>query len=250
MYPNMCPLERKWQHARCHKFVLVCLMQKRRLRMVTCLRFHKVGCVRPRPHEGTCLLLALQLVKPMLLLIPFLIVYYEASMTPPYFLFMLNMLLGMCGNERYIYLLLCYICLILIKLRLILVYLFLEEHETVKFVNHVRKILNLEQDVDAWFQDCVCYSGFTGLCSTGYMTINHGMWAAFVKRWCKEKPSFHITHGEMSIILDDVSCLLHFPIRGILLNHSRIGKYEALELMVNHLRTDPGEAQEELDDTR
>lgn len=39
----------------------------------------------------------------------------------------------------------------------------------------------------------------------------------------------------MSITLDDVSCLLHLPIRGKPLDHWRINKDEALELMVNYL---------------
>lgn len=47
--------------------------------------------------------------------------------------------------------------------------------ETVKFVNHFKKILNLEQNVDAWFQDIVCYYWLVGLCSIWYMTISHDM---------------------------------------------------------------------------
>ena len=45
--------------------------------------------------------------------------------------------------------------------------------------------------------------------------------------------------GEMSIILDDVSCLLHLPIRGKLLDHERIIKDDSLDMMVNSLRVDP-----------
>lgn len=72
-------------------------------------------------------------------------------MTPSYFLSMLNMLLGMCGMGRHIHLLLRYICFILIELRVMLIYLFLQDRETVKSVNHARKILNLEHNVDVLF---------------------------------------------------------------------------------------------------
>lgn len=69
-------------------------------------------------------------------------------MTPLYFLSMKNMMLDMCGKERCIYLFLCYICFVLIELRLVLIYLFLQKRDTIKSVNHARKILNLEQNED------------------------------------------------------------------------------------------------------
>ena len=42
----------------------------------------------------------------------------------------------------------------------------------------------------------------------------------------------------MCITLDDVSYLLHLPIKGELLNHGRIIKNEALKLMVDCLGVD------------
>lgn len=107
--------------------------------------------------------------------------------------------------------------------------------------------LNLE---DTWLQDVVRYFGLIGLCAIGNMTINHDMLESFVERWHKETSSFHTPHGDMSITLDDVSCLLHIPIWGRLLKHSRTNESEALELMVNYLGADQSEAQEELDATR
>jgi len=41
---------------------------------------------------------------------------------------------------------------------------------------------------------------------------------AFAKRWHTETSSFHLPFGEMIVILDDVSCLLHLPINGMLLS--------------------------------
>ena len=54
----------------------------------------------------------------------------------------------------------------------------------------------------------------------------------------------------MSITLDDVSCLLHLPIRGRFLDHGRMTKDEALEMMVEYLGADLGEVMDELDKTR
>lgn len=48
----------------------------------------------------------------------------------------------------------------------------------------------------------------------------------------------------MSITLEDISCLLHLPIRGGLLDHRRIIKDEALEMMVDPMGDDPGEAKD------
>lgn len=84
---------------------------------------------------------------------------------------------------------------------------------------------------------------------TGYTMVNHRMLNAFVERWYSETSSFHLPLGEMSIALDDVSCLLHIPIKGGFLDHGRIAKDETLEIMVNHLGVDPGEMNDELDRT-
>lgn len=50
--------------------------------------------------------------------------------------------------------------------------------------------------------------------------------------------SFHLPLSEMSITLNNVSCLLHLLIKRKLLNHGRINKDEALEVVVDYLRVD------------
>lgn len=62
--------------------------------------------------------------------------------------------------------------------------------------------------------------------------------------------SFHILVGEISITLNNVSCILHLPIQGKLFNYSRTTRPEALDRMVTYLGADRGKAQQELDDTR
>lgn len=41
--------------------------------------------------------------------------------------------------------------------------------------------------------------------------------------------------------LDDVSCLLHLPIDGMLLSHESMTWDEAVEMMIQHLGADPGD---------
>jgi len=51
------------------------------------------------------------------------------------------------------------------------------------------------------------------------------------------------------VTLDDVSCLLHLPIDGMLLSHESMTKGEAMDMMIQHLGADPGDALKEVTDT-
>lgn len=46
----------------------------------------------------------------------------------------------------------------------------------------------------------------------------------------------------MSIELNDVSCLLHLSIKGRLLDHNKINIDDTLEMMVDYLRANLGDA--------
>lgn len=50
----------------------------------------------------------------------------------------------------------------------------------------------------------------------------------------------------MAINLDDVSCLLHLPIREKLRYHERVGREEAAEMMVTYLGADPTKEENEV----
>ncbi|XP_058780623.1 protein MAIN-LIKE 1-like [Vicia villosa] len=114
-----------------------------------------------------------------------------------------------------------------------------EERETIKSMNHARKLFDLFKPRAQWFNDVVDGSGLGGLCMTEYSTISHGMQGAFVERWHKETFSFHFPVGDLTITLHDVACLLHLPTRVRLLDHSRIQRVEAIEWMVDYLGMDP-----------
>lgn len=128
-------------------------------------------------------------------------------MTPVYFCSMPNMLLGMCGNERYIYLILRYIYFILIELRLKLISLFLQDLETIKYVNHATKILNLEHNEDTWFQDVVCYFRLAALCATIYKIINHGrfLWRYGTKR--RHLYTFLVERCQSLLVMSHAFCI-------------------------------------------
>lgn len=68
-----------------------------------------------------------------------------------------------------------------------------------------------------------------------HKTISYGMFEAFVERCHSKTSSFHISIGEMYITLDDVLFLLHLSIRGKLLDHFRISRLDALDMMGTYL---------------
>ncbi|XP_058783614.1 uncharacterized protein LOC131658324 [Vicia villosa] len=123
------------------------------------------------------------------------------------------------------------------------------EKEPQKFYNHGRKILALEQPHEAWFQDVLTASGLKDLCEIGYTVIHNRMLMEFAERWHPKTSFFHLPHGEVTITLDDVSCLLHILIRGALLRHGRMRKEEARNLLVEELVPDPLDAVEDVDKT-
>jgi len=55
---------------------------------------------------------------------------------------------------------------------------------------------------------------------------------------------------EMTVTLDDVSCLLHLPIDGMFLSHETITWDDVVEWMVTHLGSYPGEAHVEVTCTK
>lgn len=71
----------------------------------------------------------------------------------------------------------------------------------------------------------------------------------FVER-CHSENSLNLPHGEMSITLNDISCSLHLLIRGKILDHGKINKDDALELMVDYLGVDSEVDMKEFEATR
>ncbi|CAK8541819.1 unnamed protein product [Lathyrus sativus] len=72
--------------------------------------------------------------------------------------------------------------------------------------------LQLPREMEGW----ISRSGLTSLQRTSLKKIDTNLVSAFAGRWHLETSSFHMSFGEMTITLDDVSCLLHLPIRGVL----------------------------------
>ena len=64
-------------------------------------------------------------------------------------------------------------------------------------------------------------SGLNDLIYTGYISVSHALLKSLCERWHTETNNFHLAVEEMTITLDDVACLLHIPIEGIMLSHPK-----------------------------
>ena len=56
--------------------------------------------------------------------------------------------------------------------------------------------------------------GLEGLYRAPSKEIDHGLISTLVKRWWPKTHTFHLSHGEMSITLQEVEVILGLPIDG------------------------------------
>jgi hypothetical protein len=69
-----------------------------------------------------------------------------------------------------------------------------------------------------WWKNKLHDTDLGWLQDTSYSLLDHGLICAFMERWHEETSSFHLPIGEMTVTLDDVACLLHLPIDGMLMS--------------------------------
>jgi hypothetical protein len=103
---------------------------------------------------------------------------------------------------------------------------------------------------DAFVQQVVEDAGLAPLLRCSYNIVDKGLLTAFTERWHRETSSFHLPVGEMTITLDDVSSILHLPIRGSLFSMSSLTKDLAVGMLVIMLGVSLHDAVVETDITR
>ena len=79
-----------------------------------------------------------------------------------------------------------------------------------------------------------CFRSYPVL-KTGYKNISHWVVFALTDRWHEETSSFHLPVGETTITLDDVKCLLEFPVAGRLIKDDELSHDRGVELLENDL---------------
>jgi hypothetical protein len=119
--------------------------------------------------------------------------------------------------------------------------------------NNGKKVLDFDLPSSKldWFWKVVNASGLRPLLKTNYPYVDWGLLTAFTERWQPETGTFHLPVGEMTITLDDVSCLLHIPISGKMLNHEgTCCKFdEGADMCEQYLNFDKDDAKTEFEKT-
>ncbi|MCI64201.1 serine/threonine-protein phosphatase 7 long form-like protein, partial [Trifolium medium] len=81
------------------------------------------------------------------------------------------------------------------------------------------KLLDLEVPEEQWFRERLTVTGLEDLTKIEYQHLDPCLISALAERWHEETSSFHMPAGEITVALDDVSCLLHLPLTGRLLDY-------------------------------
>ncbi|KAH1246568.1 Protein MAIN-LIKE 1 [Glycine max] len=118
-----------------------------------------------------------------------------------------------------------------------------------KLVSHGRKVTLIGRPVPD-IEGLVGATGLSPLINCSVVTGDPGLISAFVERWHSETSTFHLPVGELTITLDDVSSLLHWPITGALHSFHALSIEEAIFLLTELLEVSSEEARAETTLTR
>ncbi|XP_057426301.1 protein MAIN-LIKE 2-like [Lotus japonicus] len=89
-------------------------------------------------------------------------------------------------------------------------------------------------------------AGLLPLLTCNLPSVDKTMLTAFVERWQPETSSFHMSFGEMTITLDDVSSLLHIPVKGKFFTLPVLTREDASSALHKQLGVTQADAEEEI----
>ncbi|XP_057418157.1 protein MAIN-LIKE 1-like [Lotus japonicus] len=92
----------------------------------------------------------------------------------------------------------------------------------------------------------VVAAGLLPLLTCNLPSIDKTMLTVFVERWKPKTSSFHMLFGEMTITLDDVSCLLHIPVKGKFFTLPSLTREEAAIVLHKQFGVTQAAAEEEI----
>ncbi|KAL5170027.1 Protein MAIN-LIKE 1 [Glycine soja] len=120
-----------------------------------------------------------------------------------------------------------------------------EERPELKLSSHGRKVHSLGRPVPA-IEGLIVGIGRSPLIACSVDIGDRGLLSTFVERWHRETSSFHLPVGELTITLDDVSSLLHFPVIGDLHTFEPLHVDDAIQMLVDLLMVSPESARAEI----
>ncbi|KAL5133406.1 Protein MAIN-LIKE 1 [Glycine soja] len=119
-----------------------------------------------------------------------------------------------------------------------------EERPELKLSSHGRKVHSLGRPVPA-IEGLITGTGLSPLIACSVDTGDRGLLSVFVERWHRETSSFHLSVGELTITLDDVSFLLHLPVIGDFHAFEPLHVDDAVQMLVDLLMVSPDSARAE-----
>ncbi|XP_028230578.1 protein MAIN-LIKE 1-like [Glycine soja] len=119
-----------------------------------------------------------------------------------------------------------------------------EERPELKLSSHGRKVHSLGRPVPT-IEGLVAGTRLSPIIACSVDTDDRGLLSAFVERWHRETSSFHLPVGELTIMLDDVSSLLHLPVIGDLRAFEPLHVDDAVQMLVNLLMVSAESARAE-----
>jgi len=131
-----------------------------------------------------------------------------------------------------------FVCVKFFKTMFIFLLFQVQKMRVVKAINHGNKILSLGRpnEHQRWFWNPLRESRLHDLVYLGYVIVPHALLMTLCERWHPETSTFHMLLGEMTVTLDDVTCLTHLQIEGRMLSHGKkMLRHEACALLVRHL---------------
>ena len=90
----------------------------------------------------------------------------------------------------------------------------LQEVPSVLTFCHREKCLP-EGGLDPWIAAYITDAGLDGLLRVPNIDIDHSLITALKERWHPETHSFHLSHGEMTITLQDMEVIMGVPVDGL-----------------------------------
>ncbi|XP_057455897.1 protein MAIN-LIKE 2-like [Lotus japonicus] len=92
----------------------------------------------------------------------------------------------------------------------------------------------------------VVAAGLLPLLTCNLPSVDKTMLTTFVERWQRDTSSFHMPFGEMTITLDDVSSMLHIPVKGKFFTLPVLTREEASTVLHKQLGVTQADAEEEI----
>ncbi|KAH1257262.1 Protein MAIN-LIKE 1 [Glycine max] len=109
-----------------------------------------------------------------------------------------------------------------------------EERPELKLSSHGKKVHSLGMPVPA-IEGLVAGTGLSPLIACSVDTGDRGLLSSFVEQWHRETSSFHLPVGKLTIMLEDVSSLLHLPVVGDLHAFQPLHVDDAVQMLVDLL---------------